>query len=358
MSSQQAPSSQSAKMVTTEAVVGLFVAIVFIALAIFTIVVSGATFFGPKPMRIGVDLPDGMGIRDHDPVIVRGTSVGTVDKVYYSDGMVHVEAQLTAKVAIHEGYHVTVVSTSILGGRQLVLKEGDTSLPVVEDIMHLVGSAPADLLSDATEIVNHVTTGEGPLGKIIYDEAMASNLVEIIANFRVISEDISNFTAQVTSGEGVLGRLTYDNTLASNLEEVVANLRVVMADLTNATAKVTSGEGALGRIIYDDKLGEDLAGAVADIKEISGRLERGEGSLGRLLSTDDEIYTNLNATVASLKKVAERLENGEGSLGKLMSEDELYDQVNGLIKDARVTIDDMRESTPVSTFATIFFGAL
>ena len=357
MSNPQTPNS-SGKFVTAEAIVGLFVAIVFIAFAVFTIVVSGTTLFGPKPMRIGVDLPDGMGIRDHDPVIVRGTSVGTVDKVYYDSGKVHVEAQLTSMVEIHEGYNVTVVSTSILGGRQLVLKEGDTSLPVVDDIMHLVGDAPADLLSDATEIVNHVTTGEGPLGKIIYDENLASNLVEIVANFKCISEDISNFTAQVTSGEGLLGRITYDTALASNVTDVIANLRVVAADISNMTAKVTSGEGALGRIVYDEKLGDDLAGAIADLKEISGRLERGEGSLGKLLSSDDAIYTNLNATVASLKTVAERLEKGEGSLGKLMSEDELYEQVNGLIKDARVTIDDMRASTPVSTFATIFFGAL
>ena len=357
MSSRTEPSSPGRSVFAMETVVGLFVAAVFVALAVFTIAVSGTTLFGRKPMRIGVVLPDGMGIRDHDLVIVRGTSVGAVDKVFYREGAVHVEAQLTTEVEIHEGYHVTVVSTSILGGRQLVLKEGDPSRPVVEDVMSLVGSPPADLMADATEIVSHVSSGDGPLGRIIYDEVLASNLVEIVANFRVISCDISNFTAKVVSGEGVLGRITYDDTLAADLAAAVANLREITSNLTNATAKVAAGEGALGRIIYDDKMGEDLASAIADLKEISGRLERGEGSLGRLLSSDDSIYTNLDATVASLKEVASRLEKGEGSLGKLLSEDELYEQVTGLVKDARVTIDDMRESTPISTFATILFGA-
>ncbi|MGI6497022.1 MAG: MlaD family protein [Kiritimatiellia bacterium] len=356
MSTSASPSS-SRQLVTMEAMVGLFVAIVFIGLAVFTIVVSGATLFGKKPMRIGVDLPDGMGIRDHDPVIVRGVSVGTVDTVYYHHGMVHVEAQLVAEVQIHEGYHVTVVSTSILGGRQLVLKEGDPSRPLVKDVMSLQGSPPADLMADATKIVNHVSSGEGPLGKIVYDESVASNLVGLISNFRIASADLSNFTAQVTSGEGLLSRIAYDTAFASDIEEAVANLRIIAADLTNATARLQAGEGALGRLLYDDKLGDDLAGAVADIREISGRLERGEGSLGKLLSSDDAVYTNLSAAVASLKEAADRLERGEGSLGKLMNEDDLYNDIGGLVRDARVTLDDMRESSPISTFATIFFGA-
>ena len=365
MSNTPASPSRS-RSVGVETVVGLFVAMVFLGLAIFTIVISGSTLFNKNLSRISVALPDGMGLKRSDPVIARGTPVGTVERVYYAEGMVHVDAILDSPVVLHEGYDITVVSTSILGGRQLVIKEGDLSGPAIEDTASLVGSAPADLFEDATEIVSHVSQGEGPLGKIIFDETMASNLAAIIDNFRVISADISNFTAKVTSGEGTLGRIVYDDVLATNLVTGIADLRAAAADISNMTAKVTSGEGALGRLFYDDAMAADLTNAVSSIKTIAARLENGEGTLGKLLDPDDtEAWDDLKTAIAdakdslaNLKSITERLENGEGTLGKLLSSDtEMYDNLNGLLKDGRELLDDMREASPVSTLSDLVIGA-
>ena len=351
------PSRQRA--IGAETVVGLFVAVVFLALAVFTIVVSGSSLFNKRLFPMGVVLPDAMGLRRNDPVIARGTTVGTVERVFYGTDGVHVEAMLDAPVEFHEGYDVTVVSTSILGGRQLVIKEGDPEAPVVEDITALVGRAPSDLFEDATEIVSHVSSGEGPLGKIIFDEAMASNLAEIVANFRVISADISNFTAKVSSGEGTLGRIVYDEDLATNIVQGIADIRVAAADISNMTAKVTSGEGTLGRLFYDDALAADLTNAVASVKTIAARLEQGEGTLGKLLDPEDTAaWDDLKAAIANLRTISDRLEQGEGTLGKLLSADtELYDNLNGRLKDGREMIDDMREASPVSTLTDVAFGA-
>ena len=350
------PSSNRA--VTMEAIVGLFVAVVFLGLAIFTIVVSGSSLFNKKLYPITVVIPDAMGLRRNDPVIARGTTVGTVEKVFYDTDGVHVLAMLDAPVVFHEGYDITVVSTSILGGRQLVLKEGDADKPVVSDTDSLGGSRPADLFEDATEIVSHVSQGEGPLGKIIYDEVMASNFVAIVENIKAVTVDISNMTARIQSGEGTLGRIFYDDKLGNDIAAAIADIRSVSACISNMTAKVQSGEGALGRLIYDDQIGNDLHDAVASIKEIASRLENGEGTLGKLLDKNDTAaFDDLKDTIANLKAISERLEKGEGSLGKLLADDELYDNANGLLKDGREVIDDMREASPVSTLSDIVIGA-
>ena len=351
------PSSNRA--VTMEAIVGLFVAIVFLGLAVFTIVVSGSSLFNKKLYPITVVLPDAMGLRRNDPVIARGTTVGVVEKVFYDQDGVHVLAMLDAPVTFHEGYDITVVSTSILGGRQLVLKEGDAASPVVKDTDHLIGSKPADLIDDATEIVSHVSQGEGTLGKIIYDEVMASNFVAIVENIKAVTADISNMTARIQSGEGTLGRIFYDDKLSDDISSAVADIRSVASDISNMTAKVQSGEGTLGRLFYDDQLGTDLHDAVASIKEIAARLENGEGTLGKLLDKDDTAaFDDLKATIANLKTISERLERGEGTLGKLLSsDDEMYQNLNGLLKDGREVIDDMREASPVSTVSDVVLGA-
>ena len=101
----------------------------------------------------------------------------------------------------------------------------------------------------------------------------------------------------------------------------------------------------------------DARDAIADLKSIAARLEAGEGTLGRLLSSDDEMYTNLNAAVANIKLISDRLEKGEGTLGKLLSsDDELYRNVNGTVTDARELLDDMREANTLSTFTSLLLS--
>ena len=353
------PKKASGGTALLEVGTGLFVAVLFIALGIFTIVISGSTLFNSRLFPITVVMPDAMGLNHSDPVISRGTQVGRVKSVHFEPDGVHVDAMLDAPVVFREGYSVYVESTSILGGRRLVIEEGPADAPPVKDLLHLVGSRPSDLMSAATEIVTQVSSGEGTLGRIIYDDAMASNLVETIANLRAVAVDISNFTARVTSGEGTLGRLTYDDTLASNFVAAVADLRSASADISNFTARVTSGEGTLGRLVYDDDLSDNFTNIVASIRVIADRLENGEGTLGKLLDPEDtQAWDDLKDSIANLKAISDRLENGEGTLGKLLSSDtEVYDNLNGVLKDGREVIDDMREASPVSTFSSVILGA-
>lgn len=133
----------------TEFAVGALVGLLFLGLAIFTIVISGKSFFRKNVFEMEAVLPDAMGLRRNDPVIAKGTTVGTVKDVFFATDGVHVSAILEAPVVFHEGYSVKVVSTSILGGRQLVLFEGDPEKPIVPDPKKLIGEKPADFMEDA-----------------------------------------------------------------------------------------------------------------------------------------------------------------------------------------------------------------
>ena len=87
-------------------------------------------------------------------------------------------------------------------------------------------------------------------------------------------------------------------------------------------------------------------------------MSRGQGSAGKFLSEDSPLYDDLAEAVATIKRLAHRIENGEGSVGRLMSDETLYDEVEAAVGEVRATIDDFRETAPVTTFSSIFFGAL
>ncbi len=372
MSSNNTNTSCSSRETKVEIVVGVFITLLFSALAIFTIMVSGASLFKDGSFKIMVVIPDAMGLRRNDPVIAKGTTVGTVSDVYYANDGVHVAAELTAPVIFYQDYTITVVATSILGGRQLVINEGTATLPEVPSDQDLIGQKPGDIMEDASqavkkirafletdalsnlqkvsdnlaEISGRLTRGEGTIGKLL------SSNDEVYTNLNATVANIRSMTDRLEAGEGMLGKLlSSDDTLYTNLNSTVANIR-------SMTARLEAGEGTLGKLLSsDDTLYTNLNSTVANIRSMTARLEAGEGTLGKLLSSDNEVYTNLNATVANLRVVTDRLANGEGTLGKLMSKDsKLYDEVSGTVTDVRELLDDAREANTLSTFTSIIFG--
>jgi phospholipid/cholesterol/gamma-HCH transport system substrate-binding protein len=128
---------------------------------------------------------------------------------------------------------------------------------------------------------------------------------------------------------------------------------------------------------------------LANAAEISERIKAGEGTVGKLLSPDADLYADLKDSVASFKKaceqiklpenmdkdvaeimngankllanlneVSEKLKNGEGTLGKLATDSSMYDEVQGAIKDVRQVLDNYRDTTPISTFGSLIMGGL
>lgn len=102
---------------------------------------------------------------------------------------------------------------------------------------------------------------------------------------------------------------------------------------------------------------DNLKSAASQIKEITERLNAGKGTLGRLLSEDDQLYRDFSAAVSSLKNIAARVEKGEGVLGQLVQNDTLYKEIQQAVEEIRAAVDDFRETAPITTFTSIFFGA-
>jgi phospholipid/cholesterol/gamma-HCH transport system substrate-binding protein len=132
-----------------------------------------------------------------------------------------------------------------------------------------------------------------------------------------------------------------------------------MDNMKGVSSRLEKGEGTLGKLLSaDDTLYQDAKVAVANIKEVTERLRKGEGTLGKLTADDNKLYNELESTMASLKTVADRMEKGEGTLGKLSKDEDLYKDVHGLIKDARQTVDNFRDTMPITAFTSLLSGAL
>jgi len=325
-----------ARELTMEIVVGAFMVMILLGLGYFTIILSREALLQDY-QELEIVFSHVMGLREGDNVVVRGMPVGSVKELELQPDGVHVLASLRNRVTIHDGYEVTIVSTSVLGGRHVEIHTGPTNAPVVTQ-RPLDGIAPHDLMADAAELINSIKSG----------------LVEggVIENIQKAAADLQSMIARVNAGKGTLGKLLAGDTqLYDDAAAAIASLRTI-------TARLESGESTLGKLMSGDgAMYDDLAATSASLRSITARLENGEGTLGRLLAEDDTLYEDLSATMAALQQISERLEKGEGTLGKLVNDDKLYKDLEHVVGEARAAVDDYRDTSPVVTFTSIFFGA-
>lgn len=323
--------------ISTEVIVGAFMVMVLLGLGYFTIILSREAWFA-KRYHENVSFHNVMGLREGDGVVVRGMPIGKVSGLSLTNSEVRVALTLDQPVRMRKGYRVRIVSTSILGGRYLEIDEGPKDAPALPQGITYHGEDAYDLMADAAEIVHSVRQSLTAGG-------VMTNIEQAVADLRMI-------TGRVAAGKGTIGRLlSEDDTLYRDLSETVASLKTL-------SGRLEKGQGSLGRLLAeDDTLYRDLSATVASLKTVSGRLEKGEGTLGRLLSSDDTLYRNLDETMASVRAIARKIESGEGLLGRLVQDDSLYTEVKAAVQEARETIDDMRETTPVVGFTSVFFGA-
>ncbi|MGN0851906.1 MAG: MlaD family protein [Kiritimatiellia bacterium] len=157
----------------------------------------------------------------------------------------------------------------------------------------------------------------------------------------------------------LIGKLDESGGLSSILPETVrTNLEQVSANLNRILARLERGEGTVGRLLADDAtVYADLTNAVAGAKatfdgarrtfdnvaEITDRLKRGDGTLGKLLATNDVVYADLKRTLANAAAISDRLERGEGALGKLLAPDDpLWGDFRQIVANLKATTEKLR----------------
>jgi phospholipid/cholesterol/gamma-HCH transport system substrate-binding protein len=325
-----------ARELTIEVVVGAFMVMILLGLAYFTIIIGKHRLFQPT-YRMEIVFGDVMGLKEGDKVMVRGLPVGKVEDLQLEDTGVHVIVRLEENIDLRQDYAVSIMASSVLGGRHLSIEEGSHDSPDICEDRILIGEEPYDLMADASELMS----------------ALKKNVVEeggIVDNLKGAVAKLNDVMTRISGGEGALGKLvTSEGKLYDDLGAVVASFRDV-------AEKLKEGEGTIGKLFAEEKLYNDLSSLASRLDNIAAGIEGGKGNVGMLVGRED-LYTNLAATVKSAKAVMAKVEKGEGMIGKLVNDDELYREIKYTVQEARAAIDDMRETTPVVTFTSVFFGA-
>lgn len=334
--------------VFSEVVVGVFMVAVLALLVYFTVIISGVdVLFGREKALARIAFTDVGGLKERDNVVYRGMKVGIVEKIELAPTNVMVTVLVDRDVVLRETCQASVSALSLLGGNYLLLEEGAGAVqPLAATVFR--GDPPIDWVRDLGKIA-------GSLNEVLNDGSFRS----IVSNFEATAENVNKIVARVERGEGTAGRLlSRDDTVYQDLREAVAGAKRAVGDaektfdgarktFDHAAAvaeRLDRGEGTLGRLLSkDDAVYADLKQTLANAAAISARIERGEGTLGRLTAKDDALWGDLTNAVANVRAATAKLKSGEGLLGRAFNDAALADDAAKLVANLRTVSERLEK---------------
>jgi phospholipid/cholesterol/gamma-HCH transport system substrate-binding protein len=153
--------------------------------------------------------------------------------------------------------------------------------------------------------------------------------------------DLNTLVARLNDAAGDI------QTLARQLNEGIGKsfepISAAFQTMDKVAKRIEKGEGTLGKLISDDALYHEIRGLAGNLNKVSDQIARGQGTLAKLIS-DDALYKDLRGVTGELKtatgslgRIMKDVEAGKGSLGKLVKDESLY-------QDARKTLAETRDA--------------
>jgi phospholipid/cholesterol/gamma-HCH transport system substrate-binding protein len=310
-----------------ESKLGFFLVLVMVAAFVVIEMLGGPEHF-MRGYRLYALFENVQELKVGDRVKMAGVEVGRVEKIQLEGEKARVTLKMKKDVQVKTDSTATVKFTGLMGQNFVSLDFGTPNALVAQNGTVLNSKEQPDL-SVVMEKIDSVASGVQNLTKsfsgLKIDELLGPFIDFMKDNRAPLTATISNInsvTHQVASGEGTVGKLIYDQALynsaldtVTNLQATLTDARATVADARNIIAQVNAGQGTAGKLIKDDKLYNETTASMTNLKEILQKINQGQGSVGKLVN-DQEFYKNAKLTLQKLDKMTDGLED-QGPLSVL-----------------------------------------
>jgi len=333
--------------------VGLTVILASLTLGLLLLLMSGTGgLFTPK-IVIRSYFDNASGLREGAPVRLNGVDVGNVTTIRVVSDPARQVSPVEVTMKVTTKYHanlrkdsVTLLSTAgVLGETYIDIDSSQAKGPeaqdgdelkaqFVPDFQDVVRASQGTLQNlDALEkrvdrILAFVESGNGSVGKLIYDPSLYNRLNAAV-------NQLQGVMVQVTQGKGTLGKLISDDTLYTKLNATLDKVNGLIDDLN-------AGKGTAGKLLKDDALYNNANETIANVKKLTEDINAGKGAIGKL-AKDQAFADKLQNVINKLSDISDQLAAGQGTAGKLLQDPSLFNNANQMLMESRELVKAVRE---------------
>lgn len=269
---------------TAEFKVGALVVVVGGLVGFMSMQVSDDPSFLGRPKKAWFLLPNASGLIKNSAVKTAGIQVGIIKEISLQDGQARIDMTVRADIPLYTSAAVEIRTTGILGDKHVEIYPGsptDAPLPNEGQIL------------------------------IIKDKGSLDNIINQVGDIATDLKDVTKNLKEAVSDDGteqhVLGRIVKNiEKLTKDLSEITGENKNEIADIVDQVHNITSN---LDELISDE--GEQgfkktwkrtlarIDSTMKNVDEISGKINRGEGTIGKLVN-DESTVEELNTAIQGI----------------------------------------------------------
>jgi phospholipid/cholesterol/gamma-HCH transport system substrate-binding protein len=275
--------------------IGIFVLIGFVGtIVLLFLLTDPATFRGRY--IVATEVADAGGVRRGDPVQMRGVNIGRVHRFEMASEGVLMSLEINGRWRIPTDSYTRISGLGLLGGRTVEVIPGTASSTI---------TAGAILRGDSGERVEALAE---EVGGEVRDLLARASLLMADSTIHSVQSSASEMEALLQALNAVVDEQR------SELRALTASLLISARQIEEAapgeelTRALARADSTLARF---EVAGESLTRASSTLEVILGRLERGEGTLGRL-AADDALYDNLTAATDEFRALIRDIQANPG----------------------------------------------
>jgi phospholipid/cholesterol/gamma-HCH transport system substrate-binding protein len=269
--------------------IGIFVLAGFIILVVFIFFLGSKEKMFSSTSEVSARFSTVSGLRKGAEVDMAGINVGSVKEIRLPRNArdsvtVTMKVVTDALKLIHTDSKAIIGTQGLIGDKTITISMGSDSTPAIEPGAMIRGQPPQDFSAiydtasavvsqldsmslEATRLIHGIRTGNGTIGKLVNNDSLYENLNAMAAESR----------QAIAQTRGAINHFT-------------ANLDSVSTQVGNITARINRGEGSIGKLltredIYENvrKMSENLSTSSYDLHDALAKLALGSGRFAEVM---------------------------------------------------------------------------
>jgi phospholipid/cholesterol/gamma-HCH transport system substrate-binding protein len=295
---------------TTAAKVGAFAVAMIVAGFLIYRFVSKSAGSG-KGYVVYALMKDATGIAKHSQVRIAGIPVGSIHGVRLEGDRARIDIRMDPEVPLYDDASVTKVASSLLGEYYLAIAAGSEGRRQLKDgdrILYVNEAASTDqLMRELADIARDVKKVSEALAATVGTDQGREDIKKTLENLAQVTEALNQTVREnresirniMVNVEGITQKS------GPEIERILQNVRETTTEVRELVAKAEGGEAKPGEVrqIVEkvNRASDSLESALKNLDNVTGRLDRGEGTLGRL-TKDEKLINEVEGVVSGVNE--------------------------------------------------------
>ncbi|MBN2372791.1 MCE family protein [bacterium] len=320
------------KGISTEAKVGLLVLLAIFILAFLTLRAGNYEFNKKNGYRLTVVFDSVAGLDQKARVKVSGVDAGYVEEISLVDDGARLTLRIKEGINIRKNAQARILSLGLMGEKYIEIEPGTEEFPLLrngetistglagkslDQLGEQIGALADDLMAITKSIKAVIATQEGQARLTQIMENM-EHLTTGMSNIVIENQkEINRIVKNLADFSGELNKLMVQN--KGHVSNIVSDLNVFSSDLA----------------LQGKKMMQDMGDVTESLKSLVDPNNKDIGSTFKRLAGVTE---KLDLTLKEVHEIAERMNKGEGTIGKLLTDEKVYNEISGTLEGLNTTL--------------------